>query len=175
MMMGKRIEYARKTLDPYYIGSHKKARMRKRGEAAAAVAVAVAASLGKQDHGLGRKVTARDEASDSQPSTISTGHSESLFLDQDEGLASWSSLDPERRFQPPPAFYPSSPHRTFLTRQEGLLNEVLAEDPAFDLQRTGSRWLREVDHERELVRRAEMRMLQGEGWREMGAEEGGWN
>ncbi len=87
---------------------------------------------------------------------------ESLFLDQDEASTSQSSLDPELAFQPPAAaFYPSSPHLTFLTRQEGLLNEVLAEDPAFDLQRTGSRWNRHVDHERELVRRAEMRLLQG--------------
>lgn len=82
-------------------------------------------------------------------------------------------MDPESRFQPPPAFCPSSPHRNFLTRQEGLLNEVLAEDPAFDIQRTGSRWLRGVDHERELVMRAETRMLQGEGWREVVNQSGG--
>lgn len=147
MMMGKRIEYARKTLDPHYIGCHEKARMRKRGELAAATS---------RVHG--RKVTARDEASDSRPSSMSA---ESLFLDQDEASTSQSSLDPELGFQPPPGFLPPSPHLTFLTRQEGLLNEVLAEDPAFDLQRTGSRWNRHVDHERELVRRAEMRLLQG--------------
>lgn len=121
--------------------------MRKRGEAAAAASRV-----------QGRKVMARDEASDSRPSSMSA---ESLFLDQDEASTSQSSLDPELGFQPPPGFLPSSPHRTFLTRQEGLLNEVLAEDPAFDLQRTGSRWNRHVDHERELVRRAEMRLLQG--------------
>lgn len=145
MMMGKRIEYARKTLDPHYIGCHEKARMRKRGEQAAAVA--------------GWKVTARDEASDSRPSSTSA---ESLFLDQDEASTSQSSLDPELGVQPPAAaFHPSSPHLTFLTRQENLLHEVLSEDPAFDLQRTGSRWIRDVDHERELVRRAEMRLLQG--------------
>lgn len=162
MMMGKRIEYARKTLDPNYIGCHERARMRKRGEQAAA------ASRVK-----GRKVTARDEASDSQPSSISTGVSESLFLDQDEASTSQSSLDPELGFQQPPGFLPSSPHLTFLTRQEGLLNEVLAEDPAFDLQRTSSRWNRLVDHERELVRRAEMRMLQGGRRGEVGDESGG--
>jgi hypothetical protein len=162
MMMGKRIEYARKTLDPNYIGCHERARMRKRGEQAAA------ASRVK-----GRKITARDEASDSQPSSISTGVSESLFLDQDEASTSQSSLDPELGFQQPPGFLPSSPHLTFLTRQEGLLHEVLAEDPAFDLQRTSSRWNRLVDHERELVRRAEMRMLQGGRRGEVGDESGG--
>lgn len=122
----------------------------------------------------GRKVMARDEASDSQPSSNSTGISESLFLDQDEASTSQSSLDPELVFQPPAAaFNPSSPHLTFLTRQEGLLNEVLAEDPAFDLQRTGPRWIRDVDHERELVRRAEMRMLLGGRRGEVGDESGG--
>jgi len=171
MMMGKRIEYARKTLDPHYVGCHEKARMRRRGEQAAAVTVA--ASRVEE-----RKVTARDEASDSHPSGNSTRSAESLFLDQDEGLTPQSSLDPELVYQQSPApalapltFYPSTPHLTFLSHQEGLLNEVLAEDPAFDLQRTGSRWIRHVDHERELVRRAEMRLLQWGKGVELGDED----
>lgn len=130
--------------------------MRKRGEAAAA-----ASRIEKWE------VTTWDEASDSQPSTESA---ESLFLD---ASTSQSSLEPEVGFQPPQAFYPSSPHLTFLTRQEGLLNEVLAEDPAFDLQRTGSRWHRHVDQERELVTRAETRLLQRWEGGEV-AEEEGW-